>query len=130
MRDSPFWNLHPVYCDNVIIKGVTITSTIPSPNTDGIDPDSCSNVIISNVTIDIGDDCIAVKSGMDGQGRRIGRPSENILIENSHMFRGHAGVAIGSDASGGVRNVTIRDCYFHGTQRGLFIKSKRGRGGD
>ena len=128
-KESPNWNLNPVFCVDVIIKDVTITATIPSPNTDGIDPDSCSNVIISNVTIDVGDDCIAIKSGRDAQGRRIGRPTENLLIEKSHMLRGHAGVAIGSEGSGGIRNVTVRDCHFEGTQRGLFIKTTRGRGG-
>ena len=129
VKESPFWNLNPVFCDGLVINDVTITATIPSPNTDGIDPDSCRNVIISNVTIDVGDDCIAIKSGRDAQARRIGRPTENLLIEKSHMFRGHSGVAIGSEGSGGVRNVTIRDCNFHGTQRGLFIKTTRGRGG-
>ena len=129
VKNSPFWNLNPVFSDDIVIKDVTITATVPSPNTDGIDPDSCRNVIISNVTIDVGDDCIAVKSGRDAQGRSFGRPSENILIEKSHMLRGVAGVAIGSEGSGGIRNVTVRDCNFHGTSRGLFIKSTRGRGG-
>ena len=74
VRDSPFWNLHPVYCDNVIIKDVTITASYPGPNTDGIDPDSCSNVIISNVTINVGDDCIAIKSGMRRSGKTFWSP--------------------------------------------------------
>ena len=129
VKNSPFWNINPVYCENVDIIGVTIEAPVPSPNTDGIDPDSCKNVYISKVKIDVGDDCIAIKSGRDLQGRRIGRPTENMLIEDSHMMKGHSGVAIGSEMSGGVKNVTVRNCVFSGTDRGISIKSTRGRGG-
>ena len=129
IKNSPNWNINPVYCENVVIKEVKVEADIPSPNTDGINPDSCKNVYISKVSINVGDDCIAIKSGRDLQGRRIGRPTENVLIENSHMFRGHSGVAIGSEMSGGVKNVTVRNCVFNGTDKGLAIKSTRGRGG-
>jgi polygalacturonase len=129
IRNSPFWNINPVYCENVTITGVRIEAPYPSPNTDGIDPDSCKNVHISDSIIDVGDDCIAIKSGRDVQGRRIGRPTENVVINNCTMFRGMSGVAIGSEQSGGVRNVTVTNCTFKGTDRGFYIKSKRGRGG-
>ena len=98
-------------------------------NTDGIDPDSCKDVLISNVEIDVGDDCIAIKSGRDLQGRRIGRPTENVIITDSKMLRGTAAIVIGSEQSGGVKNITVKDCIFNGTDRGLYIKSIRGRGG-
>jgi polygalacturonase len=113
----------------VTITGVRIEAPYPSPNTDGIDPDSCKNVHISDSIIDVGDDCIAIKSGRDIQGRRVGRPTENVVINNCTMFRGMSGVAIGSEQSGGVRNVSVTNCTFKGTDRGFYIKSKRGRGG-
>jgi polygalacturonase len=129
IRNSPFWNINPVYCENVTITGVRIEAPYPSPNTDGIDPDSCKNVHISDSIIDVGDDCIAIKSGRDIQGRRVGRPTENVVINNCTMFKGISGVAIGSEQSGGVKNVTVTNCTFKGTDRGLYVKSKRGRGG-
>jgi polygalacturonase len=129
IRNSPFWNINPVYCENVTITGVRIEAPNPSPNTDGIDPDSCKNVFISNVTFNVGDDCIAIKSGRDIQGRSIGRPTENVMITNCTMFRGMSGVAIGSEESGGVKNVTVKNCVFNGTDRGIRIKATRDRGG-
>jgi polygalacturonase len=127
--NSPFWNINPVYCDEVTVSGVTIISPDDSPNTDGIDPDSCRNVHISDCHISVGDDCITIKSGRDRQGRRIGRPAENYTITNSTMLRGHGGVVIGSEMSGGVSNIAISNCVFDGTDRGIRIKSTRGRGG-
>ena len=129
LRNSPFWNINPVFCENVVIRGVKIFAPYTMYNTDGIDPDSCKDMLISNVEIDVGDDCIAIKSGRDLQGRRIGRPTENVTITNSKMLKGVSGVAIGSEQSGGVKNITIKDCIFNGTDRGLYIKSMRGRGG-
>jgi len=129
VRNSPFWNINPVYCENITITGVTIEALGDAPNTDGIDPDSCKNILISNVTFNARDDCIAIKSGIDLQGRQIGKPTENVVIKNCTMKRGHGGFAIGSDMSGGVRNVTVSDCHFEGTLYGIYIKSKRGRGG-
>lgn len=96
---------------------------------DGIDPDSCKNVVITHSKFDTSDDCIAIKSGRDLQGRQIGRPTENVVIKDNLMLRGAAGIAIGSEQSGGVRNVTVSNCVFNGTRRGIFIKSTRGRGG-
>ncbi len=126
---SPFWTLNPVYCDGVTVSGVTIENPEDGPNTDGINPDSCRNVHISDCHISVGDDCITIKSGRDRQGRRIGRPAENYTITNSTMLRGHGGVVIGSEMSGSVRKIVIDNCVFDGTDRGIRIKSTRGRGG-
>jgi polygalacturonase len=129
IKNPPFWTINPVRCDGVNVRGVTIDNPDDSPNTDGIDPDSCRNVHISDCHINAGDDCIAIKSGRDIQGRRIGRATENVTITNCTMLHGHAGVAIGSEMSGGVRRVAISNCVFQGTDRGIRIKSTRGRGG-
>lgn len=129
LANSPSWTLHPLYCHDVDIDTVTITAPPNSPNTDGIDPDSCTDVRIRNCRIDCGDDCVAIKSGKDEDGRRVGRPSKNITVENCMMLHGHGGVVIGSEMSGGVRNVRVIDCNFIGTDRGVRIKTQRGRGG-
>jgi len=126
--NSPFWTVNPEFCDNVTIKGITIDN-VPSPNTDGINPESCRNVHISDCHISVGDDCITIKSGRDAQARRLGVPCENITITNCTMLSGHGGVVIGSEMSGSVRKVTISNCIFDGTDRGIRIKSTRGRGG-
>lgn len=128
IRNSPFWNVTPVYCEGVNVRGVTIISPDTSPNTDGINPDSCRNIRISDCYISVGDDCITIKSGRDANGRRVGRPLENCTIVNCTMLRGH-GLSIGSEMSGDVKNVTIANCVFDGTDRGIRIKSTRGRGG-
>jgi polygalacturonase len=106
IMNSPFWTVNPELCDNVTVDGVTINNPL-SPNTDGINPESCRNVHINNCHISVGDDCITIKSGRDAQGRRIGRPCENITLTNCTMLAGHGGVVIGSEMSGGVRKVTI-----------------------
>jgi hypothetical protein len=129
IRNSPFWNINPVYCDNVTVRGITIHSPDTAPNTDGIDPESCRNVHISDSHIDVGDDCITIKSGRDAEARRINRPAENYTITNCTMLRGHGGVVIGSEMSGGVSQIAISNCVFDGTDRGIRIKSTRGRGG-
>ena len=127
--NSPSWTVSPLLCEFVRIDGLTIENPAFSPNTDGIDPVSCRNVQIVNCRIDAGDDCVTLKSGMDEAGRRMGRPDENITIANCIMLHGHGGVVIGSEMSGGVRNVVVTNCVFQGTQRGIRIKSQRGRGG-
>jgi polygalacturonase len=127
--NSPFWTINPELCDNVTITGVTIQNPSDSYNTDGINPSSCRNVHISNCHISVGDDCITLKSGRDEDGRRTARPAENITISNCTMLNGHGGVVIGSEMSGDVRKVTISNCVFDGTDRGIRIKSMRGRGG-
>lgn len=126
--NSPFWTVNPQFCDNVTVKGITIHNE-PSPNTDGINPESCRNVHISDCHISVGDDCITIKSGRDLQARKIGVPCENITITNCTMLSGHGGVVIGSEMSGGVKKVTISNCIFDGTDRGIRLKSTRGRGG-
>jgi polygalacturonase len=128
ITNSPFWTVNPEFCDNVTVTGVTIINPI-SPNTDGINPESCSNVHISNCHISVGDDCITIKSGVDKPGRTMNVPAENYTITNCTMLSGHGGVVIGSEMSGGVKKITISNCVFDGTERGIRIKSTRGRGG-
>lgn len=128
IMNSPFWTVNPEFCDNVTIKGITINNIL-SPNTDGINPESCKNVHISDCHISVGDDCITIKSGRDLQARKLGIPCENITITNCTMLSGHGGVVIGSEMSGGVKKVTISNCVFDGTDRGIRLKSTRGRGG-
>lgn len=126
--NSPFWTLNPEFCENITITGVTINNP-DSPNTDGINPSSCKNVHISDCHITVGDDCITLKSGRDEQARNLAVPCENITITNCTMLSGHGGVVIGSEVSGDVRKVTISNCVFDGTDRGIRLKSTRGRGG-
>jgi len=130
--NSPFWTINPAFCDNITIHGVTINNPSKDPkgpNTDGINPSSCSNVRISDCFISVGDDCITIKSGRDGNGRKYGKPCENITITNCVMLSGHGGVVIGSEMSGGVKKVTISNCVFNGTDAGIRLKASRGRGG-
>jgi len=125
--NSPSWTVNPICCENVTIDKITIKNPSASPNTDGINPESCTNVHISNCHIDVGDDCITIKSGTEDTVLRV--PCENITITNCTMVHGHGGVVIGSEMSGDVRNVTISNCVFEGTDRGIRLKSRRGRGG-
>jgi len=145
IKNAPCWTINPQFCKEVLIDKVTIMNsevenTISKKdlntnqvrhyyNTDGINPESCSNVAISNCTIYAGDDCITLKSGRDIQGRKLNIPCENILITNCLMLSGHGGIVIGSEMSGGVRNVAVSNCIFNGIDRGIRIKSTRGRGG-
>ncbi len=130
MSDPPFWTIMPAFSENITITGITIGNPGESPNTDGIDPSSCANVHISNCHISVGDDCIVIKSGRDEDGRAANSPTENITITNCTMLRGHGGVVIGSEMSGGVRGVAISNCVFDGTDIGIRIKTMRGRGGE
>jgi polygalacturonase len=127
-QNSPFWTINPEFCDNVTVTGITIFNP-HSPNTDGINPSSCKNVHISNCHISVGDDCITIKSGRDEDGRKYARATENVTITNCTMLSGHGGVVIGSEMSGGIKKVTISNCVFEGTDRGIRLKSARGRGG-
>lgn len=127
--NSPAWTIHPVYCENVTVEKISIIQPYESPNTDGINPESCKNVRIMNCFVDVGDDCITIKSGYNEDGRRVGIPCENIVISNCTFARGRSAIGIGSEMSGGVKNVTISNCVFNGTKRGLRIKTSRGRGG-
>jgi unsaturated rhamnogalacturonyl hydrolase len=127
--NSPMWEINPVLCSNVTVRGVNISSH--GPNNDGCDPDSCRDVLIENCVFDTGDDCIAIKSGKDADGRRIGVPSENLIIRNCNMKDGHGGVVLGSENSGGIRNVFAEDCQMDSPnlQRALRLKTNAGRGG-
>ena len=127
--NSPSWTIHPVYCENITIEGISIIQPYESPNTDGINPESCKNVRIFNCFVDCGDDCITIKSGYNEDGRRVGIPCENIVISNCTFAHGRSAIGIGSEMSGGIKNVTISNCVFNGTLRGLRIKTGRGRGG-
>ncbi|MBO0725402.1 MAG: glycoside hydrolase family 28 protein [Blastocatellia bacterium] len=129
INNSPMWEIHPALCENVTVRGVTIVSH--GPNNDGCDPESCRDVLIENCVFDTGDDCIAIKSGRNDDGRRIARPSENIVVRNCVMKDGHGGVVMGSEISGGVRNVFVEDCKMDSPNldRALRFKSNAKRGG-
>jgi polygalacturonase len=129
LRNSPMWTLSPMACDNVTVHGITIQNPPDSPNTDGINPDSCRNVRISDCHVDVGDDCITIKSGKEDDGRRELRACENIAVTNCTLVHGHGGVVMGSEVSGSIRNIAISNCVFVGTDRGIRIKARRGRGG-
>ena len=106
--NSPMFEIHPVMCSNIVVRNVKIDSH--GPNNDGCDPDSCTDVLIENCVFDTGNDCVAVKAGRNHDGRRVGIPSENIVIRGCRMKDGHGGITIGSDMSGGVRNVFAENC--------------------
>ncbi len=125
--NSPAWTVHPAYCKDVSIQGISIKNPSDSPNTDGIDPDSCQNVRIADCLIDVGDDCIAIKSGTEETPVKV--PCENITITGCNMIHGHGGVVIGSEMSGCIRNVTVSNCTFQDTDRGIRLKTRRHRGG-
>ncbi|MEX2091561.1 MAG: glycoside hydrolase family 28 protein [Pirellulales bacterium] len=127
--NSPMWIVNPVLCENVTIRGVTVQSH--GPNNDGCNPESCRNVLIENCKFDTGDDCIAIKSGRNADGRRIGVPSENIIIRGCQMKDGHGGVVLGSEMSGGIRNVFVENCQMDSPNldRAIRLKSNTMRGG-
>ncbi len=127
LEDGPQWTIHPVYCENIIIRNIVIDTD--GPNTDGLNPDSCRNVLIENSSFATGDDCIAINSGMNEDGWRVNKPCENVLIRHCTMTRGHGGVVIGSGMSGGVRNIFAHNCAIRQTEMGIRLKSMRGRGG-
>jgi len=127
LRNSPSWTINPICSENITVNNVTILNPAKSPNTDGINPESCKNVHISNCHIDVGDDCITIKAGTQETKEKV--PCENITITNCTMVHGHGGIVIGSEMSGDVRNVVISNCIFEKTDRGIRMKSRRGRGG-
>jgi polygalacturonase len=126
---SPMWELNPVLSTNVIVRGVTIVSR--GSNNDGCDPESCRDVLIENTTFDTGDDCIAIKSGRNNDGRRLAMPTENVVIRNCVMKDGHGGVSIGSEISGDCRNVFVESCQMDSPNLkfALRLKSNAERGG-
>jgi polygalacturonase len=129
VRNSPMWQVHPALCTNVTVRGITVVSH--GPNNDGCNPESSRDVLIEDCFFDTGDDCIAIKSGRNRDGRRVGVPSENIVIRNCRMKNGHGGVTIGSEASGGVRNVFAENCRMDSPEldRALRLKTNSVRGG-
>lgn len=129
VQNSGFWNTHLVYCDNIVVDGVSIRNPAHAPNGDGLSLDSCRNARVVNCLFDTGDDCLTLKSGIDADGRRVNRPTEDVLISNCHFLRGHGGIVLGSELSGGINRVLVTNCLFKGTDRGLRIKARRGRGG-
>ena len=128
VRDTPSWNLHPYLCRDVKILGVRLYNTPSMPTTDGIDPDACDGVLIAGAEISVGDDCISIKSGTLPFAEKMRAPCRNVTVRNCLMKEGHGGVVLGSELSGGIENVTVSRCLFIGTDRGLRIKTRRGRG--
>ncbi|MCH5335182.1 MAG: glycoside hydrolase family 28 protein [Alistipes sp.] len=129
IQNSPCWNIHPAMCKNIVVKGITVRCPDYAQNGDGIDFESCCNIEITDSSFDVGDDGICIKSGKDEAGRRRGIPCENIIVDNCTVFHGHGGFVVGSEMSGGVKNVKVSNCRFTGTDVGLRFKSTRGRGG-
>jgi polygalacturonase len=129
IRRSPMWELHPLLCTNVTVRAVEIDSH--GPNNDGCDPECCRDVLIEGCVFNTGDDCIAIKSGSNNDGRRIGLPCENLVVRRCTMKDGHGGVVIGSEISGGCRNVFVEDCEMDSPslERVLRLKSNAARGG-
>jgi polygalacturonase len=128
-RNAPNWTLHPWLCEDVTIRDLKIFNDRWAQNSDALDIDSCRRVHVRACIVDTGDDGLCIKSGKDGVGRRIGVPTEDVLIEDCTVYDGHGGFTIGSEMSGGVRNVLVRNCTFIGTALGLRFKTARGRGG-
>lgn len=127
--NAPFWVIHPMKSTNVTVDGVTVESH--GPNNDGCDPEYSKNVIIKNCSFNTGDDCIAIKAGKDGDGRRVAMKSENIIVENCKMLDGHGGVVMGSEMTGGIKNVFVENCEMDSPNldRAIRIKSNSRRGG-
>ena len=129
LLNSPFWVIHPLFCESLIVRGVHIFNR--GPNGDGCDPESCKNVLIEDCLFDTGDDCIAIKSGRNGDGRKWGIPSENIIVRDCKMKNGHGGVVIGSEISGGYKNLFVENCEMDSPEldRAIRIKTSNCRGG-
>lgn len=128
-QNSPAWNLHPLMCENIIIDDVLVRNPSYAQNGDALDLESCKNALIVNSRFDAGDDGICIKSGKDADGRKRGRPCENVVVDGCTVFAGHGGFVVGSEMSGGVKNILVTNCQFLGTDVGLRFKSTRGRGG-
>ena len=128
-QNSPAWCLHTLLCEDLSVDGVHVRNPWYAANGDGIDVESCKGVLIENSTFDAGDDGICVKSGRDEDGRKRGRPTEEMIVRNNVVYRAHGGFVVGSEMSGGARNIFVSDCSFIGTDIGLRFKTVRGRGG-
>ncbi|WP_461790613.1 glycoside hydrolase family 28 protein [Pedobacter sp.] len=128
-QNSAAWNIHPLMCEDLTVRNVYAKNPWYAQNGDGIDIESCKNVLIENSTFDVGDDGICIKSGRDAWGRKRAMPTENVIIRNSTVYHAHGGFVIGSEMSGGAKNIFVSDCTFIGTDIGLRFKTTRGRGG-
>jgi polygalacturonase len=128
-QNSPAWCLHPLMCENLTVRNVFVKNPWYAQNGDGIDVESCKNVLIENSVFDVGDDALCMKSGRDAEGRKRGMPTENVTIRNCTVYAAHGGFVIGSEMSGGARNIYVSNCTFIGTDIGLRFKTTRGRGG-
>ncbi len=128
-QNSPAWNIHPLLCTHITVRNINVRNPWFSQNGDGLDLESCRFGIVEDCTFDVGDDAICIKSGKDKQGRDIGVPTEYVIVRNCIVYHGHGGFVIGSEMSGGVRNMYVENCTFLGTDCGLRFKSTRGRGG-
>ncbi len=128
-RNSPSWCLHPMLCENITINRVTVSNPWYAQNGDALDLESCNKALILNNSFDAGDDGICIKSGKDEQGRLRGKPCQNVIVKNNTVLHGHGGFVVGSEMSGGVKNIYVDNCNFLGTDVGLRFKSNRGRGG-
>ena len=130
LHNQAVWCVHILYCKKVLIENLNITADHNIPSSDGIDIDSSDGVTVTGTFIDVNDDCISIKSGKDEDGLRVNRPSENILIEKCHFAYGHGGVAMGSETSGGIRKVEVRNCIVDaGNWAPIRFKSQPSRGG-
>lgn len=128
-KNSPSWCLHPLSCEHITINQVKVFNPWYSQNGDALDLESCNNSLIINNIFDAGDDAICIKSGKDEDGRKRGEPCQNVIVRNNTVLHGHGGFVVGSEMSGGVKNIYVTDCTFLGTDVGLRFKSTRGRGG-
>ena len=129
IQNSPAWTIHPLLCTHVTMSNLMVKNPWYAQNSDGLDIESCEYVNVNNCKIDVGDDGICLKSGKDEQGRKRGKPTAYVNIENSQVFHGHGGVVVGSEMSGGVHDIFVDNCQFLGTDVGLRFKTARGRGG-
>jgi len=129
IQNSPAWNIHPLLCEDLTLRKVSVRNPWYGQNGDGVDVESCKNVLIEDCTFDVGDDGICIKSGRDKAGRDRGKPTENVIVRNNVVYHAHGGFVIGSEMSGGARNIWVEDCSFIGTDIGLRFKTTRGRGG-
>ncbi|SHL77732.1 glycosyl hydrolase family 28 protein [Hymenobacter psychrotolerans] len=129
IQNSPAWTIHPLLCDNITVRNVTARNPWYGQNTDALDLESCRNGLVENCTFDVGDDGICIKSGRDEEGRKRGVPTENFIIRDTKVYHAHGGFVIGSEMSGGARNIFVNNCTFIGTDVGLRFKTTRGRGG-
>ncbi|HUC81455.1 MAG TPA: glycoside hydrolase family 28 protein [Flavisolibacter sp.] len=128
-QNSPAWCLHPLMSENITIRNISVKNPWYAQNGDGLDLESCKNVLVENSVFDVGDDGICIKSGRDAEGRKRGMPTENVMVKNCTVYAAHGGFVVGSEMSGGARNIWVEDCTFIGTDIGLRFKTTRGRGG-